>query len=159
MGKINGGYYRTMRERMIGYMITWATYGSWLQGDKRRYVKNGKILVPNEKLKSANQSLQKYPIVKLNSQQKQIVEKTILEEADRVNHGIFAIAVRSNHVNIVASVSKESIEKAVHRYKYSATLALRRLGRKGKIWSKGFDKRFCFTEKKLETRIKYVQKV
>ena len=156
-GEINCIYYSEMAKKLIGYMITWTTYGSWLQGDKRKYVKNGKILGPNEKLKSANQSLQKYPTVKLSSRQKQIVEKAILKEAGRVNHRIFTIAVRSNHVHIVASVSRESIEQAVHRYKYSATLALRKLGIQGNIWSKGFDKRFCFTDRELETKVKYVK--
>jgi len=142
---------------MIGYMITWTTYGSWLQGDKRGYVKNGKILAQNDKLKSANQRQRKYPTVKLNSEQKQIVENTITEEARRINHKIFAIAVCSNHVHIVASVSEESIEQAVHRYKYSATLALHKFGSQGKIWSKGFDKRFCFTNKELENKVRYVE--
>jgi len=27
--------------RMIGYMLTRTTYGTWLQGDKRGYVKDG----------------------------------------------------------------------------------------------------------------------
>ncbi len=27
--------------RMIGYMLTRTTYGMWLQGDKRGYVKDG----------------------------------------------------------------------------------------------------------------------
>ena len=63
-------YYSEMTKKLIGYMITWTTYGSWLQGDKRGYVKNGQIFGPNEKLKLVNQSLQKYPIVKLNSRQK-----------------------------------------------------------------------------------------
>jgi len=26
--------------RMIGYMLTWTTYGTWLQRDKRGYVKD-----------------------------------------------------------------------------------------------------------------------
>jgi len=26
--------------RMIGYMLTWTTYRTWLQGDKRGYVKD-----------------------------------------------------------------------------------------------------------------------
>ncbi len=26
---------------MIGYMLTWTTYGTWLRGDKRGYVKDG----------------------------------------------------------------------------------------------------------------------
>jgi len=128
-----------------------------LQGDKRGYVKNAKTLAQNDKLKSANQRQQKYPMVKLNSEQKQIVQDSIVEEARRINHEIFAITVCSNHVHIVAGVSEESIEQAVHRYKYSATLALRKFGTQCKIWSKGFDKRFCFTDKELENKIRYVQ--
>jgi len=128
-----------------------------LQGDKRGYVKNAKTLAQNDKLKSANQRQQKYPMVKLNSEQKQIVQDSIVEEARRINHEIFAITVCSNHVHIVAGVSEESIEQAVHRYKYSATLALRKFGSQCKIWSKGFDKRFCFTDKELEGKIRYVQ--
>jgi len=29
--------------KLVGYMVTWTTYGSWLQGDKRGFVKDGKI--------------------------------------------------------------------------------------------------------------------
>ena len=144
-------------KRMIGYMVTWTTYGTWLQGDQRGYVKNGKILAQNDKLKSANQRQQKYPTVKLNSEQEQIVANTIIEEARRINHKIFAIAACSNHVHIVAGVSAESIEQAVHRCEYSATWALRKFVSQGKIWSKGFDKRFCFTDKELENKVRYVR--
>ncbi len=146
-----------MMKRIIGYMITWTTYGSWLQGEKKGYVKNGKILAQSDKLKSANQRQQKYPKVKLNSEQKQIVQNSIIEEAQRINHKILAIAVCSNHVHIVAVVSEESIEQAVHRYKYSATLALRKFASQGKIWSTGFDKRFCFTDKEIENKVRYVR--
>jgi REP element-mobilizing transposase RayT len=146
-----------MMKRMIGYMVTWTTYGSWLQGEKKGYVKKGQILAQNEKLKSANQSLQKYPTIKLNPEQKQVVENAIIEEARKINHKIFATAVCSNHVHIVAGISRESIEQAVHRYKYSATLALRKYIGHGKIWSKGFDKRFCFTDKELENKVRYVR--
>jgi len=55
VGKINCGYYQKIMKRMIGYMVTWTTYGTWLQGDKRGYVKDGKTLAQNDKLKSANQ--------------------------------------------------------------------------------------------------------
>lgn len=142
---------------MVGYMITWTTYGSWLQGHEKGYVKNGAIYEKNERLKSANLRQQKYPSVKLNNKQKHIVEKAIIEEAKRINQKILAIAVCTNHVHLVAEVSKETIEQAVHRYKYSGTSALREFGVEGKIWSKGFDKRFCFNEKDLETKIRYVK--
>ncbi len=146
-----------MTEKMIGYMITWTTYESWLQGDERGYVKDGKTLKRNDKLKFANVRQQKYPSVKLDQQQKEVAEKAIIDEAERINHRLFAITVCSNHVHIVASISKESIQQVVHRYKYSATSSLRKLGMQGKIWSTGFDKRFCFTDFELQTRIKYVQ--
>jgi hypothetical protein len=95
--------------KMIAYMATWTTCGTWLQGDKRGYVKESKILPGNDKLKSANQKQQKFQTVKLNAKQRQIVEQ------------------------------------AVGGYKYSATSALRNCGVKNKIWSGGFDERFCFT--------------
>ena len=40
--------------KTLGYMVTWTTYGTWLQGDERGYVKNGKILSENPALKKVN---------------------------------------------------------------------------------------------------------
>jgi len=145
-----------MTKILIGYMITWTTYGSWLQGDKRGYVKNGTILPANDKLKSANQKQQKFQTVKLDSSQKHIVREAILQEAQKINQNILAIAARSNHVHIVAKVSSESIEKIVHRYKRLSTFVLCKAGLDGKVWSTGFDKRFCFTDKEIEQKVKYV---
>ncbi len=145
-----------MTKKLIGYMITWTTYGTWLQGDKRGYVKNGTILPANDKLKSANQNQQKFQTVELNSSQKHIVRKAILQEAQKINQKIPAIAVCSNHVHIVAKVSSESIEQIVHRYKRLSTFVLRKAGLDGKVWSTGFDKRFCFTDKDIERKVKYV---
>jgi REP element-mobilizing transposase RayT len=142
--------------KLIGYMVTWTTYGTWLQGDKRGYVKNGKILLRNDKLKSANQRRQKFQTVKLNSSQKQIVRKAILEEAQKINQKIFAIAVCSNHVHIAAEVSLESVEQIVHRYKRLSTFVLHKGGLDGKIWSTGFDKRFCFTQEDIEQKVEYI---
>lgn len=137
-------------------MVTWTTYGTWLQGDERGYVKDGEILPGNHKLKFANRNQQKFQTVKLNPSQKQIVRNAILQEAQKVRQKILAIAACSNHIHIVAEVSPESIEQIVHRYKRMSTLYLHNAGLKGKIWSTGFDKRFCFTDKEIENRIKYV---
>jgi REP element-mobilizing transposase RayT len=145
-------------KKLIGYMVTWTTYGTWLQGDERGYVKNGEILPANDKLNSANQNQQKFQTVKLNSSQKQIVQNTILQESHKINQKIFAIAVRSNHIHIVAGVSSEAIEQIVQRFKRMSTLYLHNAGLNGKVWSTGFDKRFCFTEKEIKQKIKYVNK-
>ena len=142
--------------KLIGYMITWTTYGTWLQGDERRYVKDGETLDVNPNLKKSNLLSLKQQIIKLTSRQKNTARNAILEEAKRINHKIYAIAVWSNHIHIIAENNQIPISQAVIRYKNVATAALKRTGLNGKIWTKGFDKRFCFTEKELKQRIEYV---
>jgi REP element-mobilizing transposase RayT len=140
-------------------MITWTTFGTWLQGDERSYVKKGQTLPANENLKKANLSAVKQNIVTLTHFQQNITETAIRQEAKRINQRIHAIAVRSNHIHLLLEMSPESIEEAVHRYKYSATVALRKIGiESGKIWAKGFDKQFCYNLKELNVRIGYVLK-
>lgn len=140
-------------------MVTWRTFGSWLQGDERGYVKDGQVLEPNPILKTINLSNVKQDIIELTPFQRNIVEIAIIQEAKRINQKIHAITVCSNHIHLLAEVSAETIEKAVHRYKYSATAALRKQGiLQDKIWSKGFDKRFCFSENEIQQRIQYIQK-
>jgi REP element-mobilizing transposase RayT len=144
--------------KMVGYMITWTTYGTWLQGDKRRYVRDGKILPPNTDLEDANRKLQKFEVIRLTSVQKKVVEDTILKEAKRIGHQILALAVYSNHVHLVVGSTNESIESTVSRYKNVATCALKRTGLAKRIWTRGFDKRFCFSDEQLEQKIEYVRR-
>jgi REP element-mobilizing transposase RayT len=137
-------------------MLTWTTYGTWLQGDKRKYVKDGKVFAANDKLLRANvQSLKGEP-VRLNNKQKAIVKLCILDEAKRNGQEIKAIAVYSNHVHIVCGNTDEDAAAVVRRYKAMTTMGLRRAGFQGKMWTRGYDKRFCFDEKELQARIKYV---
>ena len=143
--------------QIIGYMLTWTTYGSWLPGDERGYVKDGQTLPANPQIMRASRMRQKSPTVILNKPQIRLVQQTILAEAERIGHKILALAVRNNHVHLVLLPHSESIEDAVSRYKSITTRALWKHGKKGRIWTKGYDKRFCFSKKELAARIKYVQ--
>jgi len=143
---------------MIGYMVTWTTYGSWLPGDERGYVKHGKTLAGDSRILKASQERQKSAIVKLDSRQKTYVRRAILDEAERIGQTIEALAVCTNHVHLVARPSRESIEAAVSRYKNVAMFALRKQNHLGRLWTRGFDKRFCFDERSLKDRIEYVQR-
>ena len=51
--------------KTVGYMVTWTTYGSWLQGDKRKYVKDGKVLDGDEHIYSLCKKRKKWTEVKL----------------------------------------------------------------------------------------------
>ena len=143
---------------MTGYMVTWTTYGTWLPGDKRGYVRQGKIMPGDPKILKASQSLQKAATVTLDSEQKAIIRRAILQEAQKIGHTIEALAVCTNHIHLVARPCEESIESIVSRYKNVAMFALRIDGSVRRIWTRGFDKRFCFNEKSLNQRIEYVKR-
>lgn len=142
--------------KTLAYMVTWTTYGTWLQGDNRRYVKNGETLPPNKKLATANmRAITKAP-VRLSFNQRQIAEEAIRQKAIYLGQKIYALAVCSNHVHLVAEYIPRPIGIVVQRYKSCAVRALRKIGIQGRIWTTGFDKRFCFNENILRQKIDYV---
>jgi len=145
-------------KKMIGYMVTWTTYGTWLQGDKRGYVEDGNIIAGNEGLHMANTMMLKNAPTKLNAEHRKIVSRAILRKSQEIGQKIYAIAVCSNHVHIVVERTLDSIEKCVSYYKNAARLSLRDNGFIGKIWTKGFDNRFCFDETELKSKIRYVER-
>jgi REP element-mobilizing transposase RayT len=139
-----------------GYMLTWTIYGTWLQGDSRRYVKNGQILDADASLADSNkQRLTKEP-VKLTQYQRRIVEEAIYAKAGAIGQKIYAVSVCSNHVHIVLGYTTKDLGLIVRYYKVAAQRALRNTGFSGRLWTKGFDKRFCFDEQSLHRRIDYV---
>jgi len=137
-------------------MLTWTAYGSWLQGDRRKYVKNGQILDPNPSLETKNKENMKYPKVSLNAPQREIIEKAIIEESAGLNQKIYAIAVRSNHIHLVTDCNFISAASAVSHYKNAARLAVESNGFVGRLWTKGFSVRYCFDEDQLKKVIQYV---
>jgi len=143
--------------KTLGYHITWTTYGTWFQGDERHYVKNGKILPANEALMQANKNLQVQDTIKLSSNQQNVVHQAILKEAVLQKQHIYALSIQSNHIHIVAEYTPQPIAKVVAYYKNAARLALKTVGCDGKVWTAGYDKRFCFDKEILEQKIKYVQ--
>jgi REP element-mobilizing transposase RayT len=143
--------------KTLGYMITWTTYGTWLQGDQRGYVKNGNILPGNTRLVEANKKLQSQETVKLSKIQQQLVRQAILKEAVLQGQHIYTLAVKPTHVHIVAQYIPQPISKVVAYYKKAARLALKNVGHNGRLWTRGYDKRFCFDQKNLDRRVKYVE--
>jgi hypothetical protein len=143
--------------KMIGYLITWTTYGSWLQGDKRGYVKNGKTYPSKPSLFESNSQRLSKEAVKLAKEHRQIVTNAILNKAVQLNQKIYALAVTSKHIHIVADYIHRPIGRVVSHYKNASQIALRKAGLCGKIWTKGFDKRYCFDGQSLRNRINYVE--
>jgi len=88
--------------KTLGYMLTWTTYGTWLQGDERGYVKNGRICGGNKKLMQANKKSQLQKAIKLSKVQRQLAQEAIRKEAVLQGQHIYALSVKSTHIHIVA---------------------------------------------------------
>jgi REP element-mobilizing transposase RayT len=144
--------------KTVGYMITFTTYGTWLQGDAKGFVTDGEVRGENIALKKSNVKNLKRAVVRLNRKEKEIVRNAIIEAAKRFEQKILTMAVRSNHVHIVAEYVGVPMSILVGYYKSAGRVALKEYGFKGKLWTKGYDKRFCFSEKDLRTKIDYVNK-
>ncbi len=61
-------------------------------------------------------------------------------------------------MHIVAEYVDVPMGVVVGYYKNAARAALRFEGLEGKVWARGYGKRFCFDEASLEARITYVMK-
>ena len=144
--------------RMIGFMATWTTYGSWLQGNKKGYVKNGITLKANPELEKSNIALLKHDEINIPKSLRAIVKNAILKEAEEIGQKVYAIAVCSNHVHIVVESIGKKCSYSVGRFKKAVINELRKYGFHDKVWTKGFDKRYCYNQQELEKKIKYVQR-
>jgi hypothetical protein len=139
-------------------MLTWTTYGTWLQRDKRGYVKKGATCPPNIRLKKANEQSQSQDSVLLSKAQQKVVRDAILKEAKSQGHHIRALAVNATHVHVAVEYADQPINKTVAYYEKAARLALKATDHAGKLWTRGYDKRFCFDRATLDQRIKYVER-
>jgi len=144
--------------RTLGYMLTWTTYGIWLQGDERGFVRDGKILRGNKGLAQANKLSQVQGSVKLTKRQRELVREAILKEAALRKQRVHALAVKATHVHIVVQNTVEPIGNMVAYYKKAGRLAIKATRHTGKLWTRGYDKRFCFDEASLQARTKYAQR-
>ena len=141
---------------MIGCMLTWTTYGTWLQGDRRGYVKNAEVLPADEYLYRANQKQMKFKPVRLSRKQQAIVMETILGIANKAEQKIFALAVASNHLHLLLEPAGVPFGRVVSRYKNTARKAIEAEGFNGQLWTKGFDKRYCNSKEELINKIQYI---
>ncbi len=67
----------------VGYMLTWSTYGTWLQGNEKGFVKDGEIRRGNAALERENARKVKGRAVRFGSKEKKIVREAIFSASKR----------------------------------------------------------------------------
>lgn len=153
---------------ILAYHITWTTYGTWLPGDIRGWVKRktpGVQSPDDERQRLANLALAEEPVT-LSLRQRTIVEQTIRNHCSRCQWTIHALNARSNHIHVVLTADRGADEvmkqlKAWCSRKLSDEARLHeqvalRAGRRH-WFTEGGDKRIIDNEDYLNNAIHYVR--
>jgi REP element-mobilizing transposase RayT len=139
-------------------MVTWRTYGTWLQGHEKGYVRRGERLGENVAIRKDCEKKMTGKPVRLNRMQKELVREAFAEAGKKYGQRLLATAVQSNHVHMVCAYSEVPVRVMVARYKSAGRAALALRGVKGKIWAAGYYREFRFDAASLADKIRYVEK-
>jgi len=145
-------------DKMLGYMLSWTMYGTWLQGKEKGFVKDGIVRGENPALRRSNEQNMSGPIVRLGKKEKCIVRDAIIAASKELEQFIYVVTVQSNHVHVVCGYSGRPIGNVVSYYKNAGRISLKQFGFEGKLWTRGYDVRYCYDEGSLRGRIRYVGK-
>ena len=153
------------RSTPVGYLITFRSYGTWLHGDERGSVdRNHRAygtwgLQPSTLRRQRDRELLKQPPVKLDSQQRPLVESAIRETCAIRKWNFWTVNVRTNHVHAVVTANKKP-DAVMSALKANATRAMRDAG----VWTSELSpwefrgsKKYLWDEEQLANAIAYVE--
>jgi REP element-mobilizing transposase RayT len=158
----------TLRPEPLAYFLTWTTYGTWLPGDDRGWVKRlSGIQAADESVARKAALRMTSNACRLSNNQRAIVQRTIVEHCRIRGWTLHVVNCRTNHVHVVVTANIEP--KAVRdQLKAWCTRKLNeclqpdelsavRPRTKRKWWTERGSCRYINHEDDLETAIVYVR--
>ena len=141
----------------LAYHIVWTTYGTWLSGDSRGWVKPGcGIQEGDPVLHAAMKFRMSEDAVTLDEKQREIVVRTIRDHVKFRGWQLLALNVRTNHVHLVV-VAKLHPDQVMSQLKAWCSRRLsEQLGRKRKWFTEHGSTKWINDERYLENAIQYV---
>jgi len=149
-----------MNDDTLGFLITWTIYGTFLQGDSRGWRKRRKGTQTSQpKLAEWHADRLKYPILRLDDQQRCCVTAEIQRLCNFRGWRLWASSVRTNHVHVVVHAKEVAGSKVRDQMKANATRVLRECWKEfvdRPVWTYGGDWQCVNDESSLEQVILYV---
>ena len=146
----------------LAYFLTWTSYGTWLPGDERGWVRKGKgFQRPNPQLEAWCRKQMKESLCFLDREQRDVVEVSIQEHCAFRQWELLAVNCRVSHVHAVvaAPCNSKTVRnqlKARCSRKLNELQAIRGRRRRGKWWSEKGSRLFLEDEESLEAVVDYV---
>jgi hypothetical protein len=95
----------------LAFFLTWPTYGTWLPGDERGWVRHGigcQLPDPMRKLEAEARMTEDACI--LGAEQRRLVETTIADHCRIRVWELHAVNCRSNHVHVAVTANRKPEE-------------------------------------------------
>ncbi len=144
------------QRRALATMFTFTTYGTWLRGDQRGWVDEGRTLPPDPLLEESDRQRMKHDVCLFPRDKWQDIGYAIGRSLiDRLELRLLALTVQSWHVHFVVGITDRDVGDIAKCAKDAARYHLRP-GRP--IWTDGYDKRFSYDEPGVMSRILYVER-
>ena len=148
----------------IAYLITFRTYGTWLQGDERGSINKyhnkfggGRAVISPERENVHRNRLKSPPFLR-NAEARKIVDESIREVSQFREWPLIALNVRTNHAHVVMSATASSA-KMLGDFKARSTLRLREQdlwGFEHSPWVDKGSRRNLWSEEHVRRAVNYV---
>jgi hypothetical protein len=121
----------------LAYFLTWTTYGTWLPGDQRGWVKRNApgVQAPDEKRRRVARSTMTHTPVVLSQKERELIDDVIRAHAEFKGWKILALNVRTNHVHLVIEADVPPRE-VMRQMKMWATRKLNEATNRDRLWTK-----------------------
>ena len=154
----------------LGYLLTWTTYGTWLPGDERGWVKRHEgHQLPDRPRRLEALARMAEDACRLNLSERRLVEETVGEHCRLRQWALHAVNCRSNHVHVVVTARAQPDEirrqlkawtarklKQIRSESDTTSSELPTAARE-QWWTERGSKRYLNDEESLEAAILYVR--
>ena len=143
----------------LAFFITWPTYGTWLPGDQRGWIKlNSGWELPQPKLELECSSRMNEVACKLSKSETRIVERQAVETCDHRGWILHAVACLSNHAHFVVAATDTDPAKIRADLKAWCTRRLKENSKTERVnwWADRGSIRWVWNQNSLEKVIEYM---
>jgi hypothetical protein len=132
--------------------ITTTSYGSWLPGDCRGYVQDGRVLPPTPALERHAASLRRHPTVRFSEREQTDIVDGLLLACDEFDYQLSDLTVESWHLHWIVR-HLDSVKAMIGRLKNR----MRRRLNRGRIWTDGYCHRRLTSDAELLVARNYIR--
>jgi REP element-mobilizing transposase RayT len=110
----------------LAFFLTWTTYGSWLPGDSRGWAeKPGRFREPSIMQTQTARGRLTEPVCTLDPDQRDVVEKTIVDHCRIRSWHLHAVNCRTQHVHVVVTAPNHDPDDVMDQVKAWCTRRLK----------------------------------